>query len=120
MREGLRPFRNCSRKIQFITAGPVHGYKDFEKFHADFLTVFPDLRVEQGDVITEGDKLAARFTVTGTQTGPLRDQPPTGKKVKFTGSGICAVRDGKCVEVWNEVDFLKMQYDLSPDTPDVE
>jgi predicted ester cyclase len=80
MREGLRPFRNCSRKIQFITAGPVHGYKDFEKFHADFLTVFPDLRVEQGDVITEGDKLAARFTVTGTQTARFGINRPRARK----------------------------------------
>jgi len=100
--------------------GTVYGYEDFEKFHADFLAAFPDLRVELGDVITEGAKLAARFTVTGTQTGPFHDLPATGKKVRFTGSGICTVKDGKCHEVWNEVDFLKMQYDLSPDTPDVE
>lgn len=99
---------------------PVRGHEDFEKFHADFLTAFPDMKVELGDVITDGDKLAGRFTVTGTQTGPLRDQPATGKKVRFTGSGICTVKDGKYVEVWNEVDFQKMEYDLKPDTPDVE
>lgn len=98
----------------------VRGSADFEKFHSDFLAAFPDLKVELSDVITDGDKLAARFTVTGTQAGPLNGIPPTGKKVRFTGSGICRVKDGKFDEVWNEIDFLKMQYDLSPDTPDVE
>lgn len=98
----------------------VRGSADFEKFHADFLAAFPDLKVELSDVITDGDKLAARFTVTGTQAGPLDGMPPTGKKVRFTGSGICTVKDGKFGEVWNEIDFMKMQYDLSPDTPDVE
>jgi steroid delta-isomerase-like uncharacterized protein len=100
--------------------GPVRGRADFIAFHKDFIEAFPDLHIELDEVITEGDKLAPRFTVTGTQNGPLRGQPPTGKKVKFTGSGICTVRDGRFVEVWNEIDFMKMQHDLSPDTPDVE
>lgn len=99
---------------------PVHGYEAFEQFHAAFLDAFPDLHVEVNDVIAADDKIAARFTVTGTQKGPLQGQAATGKKVKFTGGGMCATKDGKFVEVWNEIDFPKMQYDLSPDTPDIE
>lgn len=100
--------------------GPVYGYSEFEKFHSDFIAAFPDLHIELGDVMTDGDRIAARYTVTGTQRGPLPDLQATGKKVRFTGSGMCTVRDGKFTEVWNEVDFPKMQYDLAPDTPDVE
>lgn len=99
---------------------PVRGYTDFENFHAAFITAFPDLHIELDDVIDTGEKIAARYTVTATQQGELQGMQPTGKKVRFTGSGICTVKDGKFVEVWNEVDFPKMQYDLAPDTPDVE
>lgn len=58
------------------------------------------------------NKIAARYTVTGTQIGPLSNLPATGKQTEFTGSGICTVEDGKFVEVWNEVDFQKMEHDL--------
>ena len=101
--------------------GPdVIGIEPFLTFHEQFLKSFPDLHVEIGDIIQEGDKYAARFIVTGTQKGEFNGFPATGKKVRFMGSGICQIEDGKCKEVWNVIDFLKMQYDLAPDTPDVE
>lgn len=99
---------------------PVRGASAFEKFHSDFIAAFPDLHVDVDDVVTEGDKIAGRFTVRGTQKGDLPELPATGKKVLFSGSGICTTKDGKFVEVWNEVDFPKMQYDLAPNTPDIE
>ncbi|MEP6851027.1 MAG: ester cyclase [Acidobacteriota bacterium] len=99
---------------------PVHGIEPFEKFHSDFLKSFPDLHVEVEDVLKDGDRYAARFAVTGTQKGEFTGLPATGKKVVFAGSGICLVEDGKFKEVWNVIDFVKMQYDLAPDTPDVK
>jgi predicted ester cyclase len=101
-------------------APPIRGASAFEKYHSSLLAAFPDIRVDVEDVISEGDKIAGRFTVTGTQSGDLPDIAATGKKVLFTGSGIASTENGKFVEVWNEVDFPKMHYDLAPDTPDVE
>ncbi len=100
-------------------APPVVGVEAFEAFHTAFLAAFPDLHVEVLDAFHEGDRVAARFVVTGTQTGDLPDMPATGKKTKFTGGGMCRIENGVFVEVWNEIDFPKMQYDLAPDTPDV-
>lgn len=99
---------------------PVRGASEFEQFHATFVTAFPNMHVEVFDVVTEGDKMACRFTVTGRQEGDLPEIAATNKKVMFDGSGVCTVADGKFTEVWNIVDFPKMQYDLAPDTPDVE
>lgn len=100
--------------------GPIRGYTEFEKFHADFIKAFPDLNVELHDVVSEGNKIAGRFVVRGTQTGDLAELPATGKKVLFTGSGVCTTDGDRFTEVWNDIDFPKMQYDLAPDTPDVE
>lgn len=99
---------------------PVKGFDEFEAFHSAFIKAFPDLRIELGDVVADEDRVAARFTVMGTQEGELQGVPATGKKVQFTGGGICRIKDGKFEEVWNEVDFPKMQYDLAPDTPDIQ
>ena len=99
---------------------PLQGFEAFEKFHAELLEALPDLHIELEDVVVDGEKVGARYTATGTQQGPLPDMPATGKKVRFTGGGICVFKHGKFAEVWNEVDFQKMQYDLAPDTPDVQ
>lgn len=32
------------------------------------------------------------------------------------GSGICTLSDGKFVEVWNEIDFTKNNFDLDGPT----
>lgn len=99
---------------------PVTGVAAFEEFHRAFLAAFPDLHVEVEDVLAGDDKVATRFVVTGTQKGDLPGMPATGKKVRFTGGGMCRIDGGKFAEVWNEIDFPKMQYDLAPDTPDIQ
>lgn len=90
----------------------VRGIENFKEFHRRFLSIFPDLQVTVEDVVAKGEKVAARFTARGTHTGDGLGIAPTGRQVEFSGSGICAIRDGKFVEVWNEVDFMKMYSQL--------
>ncbi len=92
--------------------GPISGIENFKQFHAAFRTAFPDIRVTLHDVVVDGNKIAARYTVNATHRGFLNDMPPTDAEVEFTGGGICTVEDGKFVEVWNEIDFGKMYYDI--------
>ena len=47
----------------------------------------PDMHIPVEDDIAEGDKSAARWTFTGTQTGQLRNIPPPGKPVRVAGAG---------------------------------
>ncbi|MEQ1607252.1 MAG: ester cyclase [Pyrinomonadaceae bacterium] len=92
--------------------GPISGIANFKEFHATFRAAFPDIRVTLHDVVVVGDKIAARYTVNATHQGYLNGMPPTDAEVEFTGAGMCTVADGKFVEVWNEIDFGKMYYDL--------
>jgi steroid delta-isomerase-like uncharacterized protein len=99
---------------------PVVGVEEFEQFFDSFASAFPDLNVEIQDLIADGNKVALRYLVTATQKGDLPGQAASGKKVRFTGAGMCRFDNGKFAEVWNQVDFAKMNYDLAADTPDVE
>lgn len=99
---------------------PISGLDNFRRFHHDFRTAFPDLEVVVHDVVTEGDRMACRYTVTGTQRGPLGDMPPSRVKVEFTGGGMCRLENGKFAEVWNEIDFGKMQHDIMTREPEAE
>ena len=75
-------------------------------------TAAPDLRVEIESQHAEGDRVATRFTCTGTQTGPLLGIPPTGRRASMAGIAITHVRDGKVVSDWGEFDLLGLMQQL--------
>lgn len=63
-------------------------------------TMFPDVNMTFDELIIEGDKVVTRWTVTGTNTGPMGGLPPTGKEIKFSGVNIGNIVDGKVREEW--------------------
>jgi predicted ester cyclase len=85
---------------------PVHGVEGFVEFFRMFSSAFPDLKVTIHDAFSVDDKLCARYTATGTHTGDGLGFAPTNKEVYFHGMGSCVVKEGKFVEVWNQIDFL--------------
>src|SRR5215212_1167813 len=69
-----------------------------------FVTALPDLEWTFDEVIAEGDRVAARWTMRGTHNGDLLGFAPTGKPVEFTGISFFTVRCGKIVESQTEMD----------------
>ena len=61
---------------------------------------FSDFNVTLDELIIKGDNMVGRWTLTGINTGPFGELPPTGKKVKFSGVEVSHVVDGKVVEQW--------------------
>ena len=90
------------------TGAPMVGPAAFREFHAKFREAFPDIHVEIDDVVAEGDKVAARCTVTGNHLGDSLGLPATNNPVEFEGMAIVRVKDGKIVEGWNTFDFTKL------------
>ncbi len=86
------------------------GIEAFEGFVTMNRTAFPDFKVTMDEFFVKGDKMASRWTVTGTQTGPMRDLPPTGKKMQISGLSIYRIANGKFAEEWlhfNMLDFYQ-------------
>ena len=80
-----------------------------QKWLINFYTqVFPDLYVKGHEFIAEGDRVAVRWTATGTHRGAAFGVPPTGKRVKFGGITIFRIADGRIVEMWGAWDRLGM------------
>ena len=75
-------------------------------------TVFPDFHVTIEDIIAEGDKVAVRYTTTGTHKSEFMGIPPTGKQVRVTGMRICRFASGKMVESWANSDTLGVMQQL--------
>ena len=67
---------------------------------------FPDYHEELHELIAEGDRVVARFTISGTQEGQWGVLPPTGRRVKFEEIVILEIRDGKVYRQRGVVDNL--------------
>ncbi len=73
---------------------------------------FPDMNITMEDMVAEGDKVVARWTAQGTNTGEIMGMPPTGKAFKATGMNMFRLNDGKVAEVWTNFDDLGMMQQL--------
>lgn len=73
---------------------------------------FPDFNATVDDLVGEGDKVAVRFTYRGTQKGEFMGIAPTGSKFNITNSGIFKISNGKIVEMWATMDYLRMLQQL--------
>jgi steroid delta-isomerase-like uncharacterized protein len=71
-----------------------------------YRTAFPDIHFTVDDMIAEGEEVTARFTATGTNTGPLMGRPATGKQTTITGIVIDRFDHGQVVEAWVNWDQL--------------
>jgi predicted ester cyclase len=74
---------------------------------APFLKSFPDTQMEIIDLIAEGDRVAARFTCSGTHTGEWLGHAATGRRFELIDeAAIYRFRDGRIVESWGVEDTL--------------
>ena len=64
------------------------------------------------DVFAAGDKVAVRFTASGTHQGEFMGVPPSGKQVTMTAILIHRLADGKMVEDWEWSDSLGFMQQL--------
>jgi len=70
------------------------------------LRAFPDIHVAVEEVIAEGDKVASRHTVTGTNLGEYMGRPATGRFVTYNEMFIVRLAGGRIAEIWGVVDVL--------------
>jgi steroid delta-isomerase-like uncharacterized protein len=88
------------------------GREGFKQLNALFRAAFPDVVVEVEDVVAEGDRVAARWTSSGTHKGPLFGIPATGRAVKVTAMVVYRIEDGRLAEGWINRDDLGMMRQL--------
>ena len=87
----------------------LESYKEFLMARR---AAFPDRRFVVEEMIAEGEKVSARFTMRGTHKGELRGIAPTGREVTMTGIDMIRLSEGKMVEDRVEVDQLGMMQQL--------
>jgi predicted ester cyclase len=99
---------------------PRRGRDDIKAFMADFRAAFPNLNFwGAADLIAEGDYVVGRWEGGGTHTGPAFNDflvgglpANTGRNMRFTGTTVLKLENGKIVEEIGLDDGVKALTDL--------
>ena len=91
---------------------PMSGLAGAEQLLGLWSTAFTNLKLRVEDSIEEGDKVAARFRITGTHSGSLMGVPATGKPISVLATGIFRVVNGKLAENWVNIDALSLMQQI--------
>ena len=92
--------------LQYSLHAPRRGRENIRNFIMGFREAFPDLNFwGAADLIAEGDYVVGQWEGGGTHTGPAFNDflvgslpAATGRKMRFTGTTVLKVIDGKIAE----------------------
>ena len=91
----------------------IQGREGLLEMIGGYFTAFPDLKAQVESVIGEGDRVFARISLSGANTGELMGMPATGKQLELRWI-IHETRfaDGKVVEEWEIFDRMDLMAQL--------
>jgi steroid delta-isomerase-like uncharacterized protein len=94
----------------FVFYGPstMEGLdrEGFRRFIKETRAAFSNKRFTELDRIVEGDRVALRFRMTGTQDGAFHGIPPTGAMIDTEGCDVIYIREGRITEVRAYYDLM--------------
>jgi steroid delta-isomerase-like uncharacterized protein len=90
----------------------LRGKREFQHFAQQMREAFPDLRFDIQEEITDGDRVATRYTMRGTFQSTLMGLLPNGEEFAVQGIDTFRVRDGKVVEIHASYDTLGQMQQL--------
>jgi steroid delta-isomerase-like uncharacterized protein len=84
------------------------GAEGYKKTFEWLLAAFPDFRFDIEDIVAEGDKVAARVTMSGTHEGEFVGIPATSRSFSVQQIHWFRLADGKIAERWAVRDDMGM------------
>jgi len=105
----------CAPEFAYYSASispePMSLDEIIEAFQMEFKG-FTDYSCKTHELIAKGDKVIARVTCTGTHEGEYYGIPASGNKIEFGVIDIFHIKEGKIVEIREEIDSLGLMMKL--------
>jgi len=95
-------------ELEDLSPSAARGTKGFREFIQVFRSAFPDLRVKVVDQLADGDRVATRWRMEGTQSGRLMGIEASHRPVSVDGIRIDRIAQGRIAETWNQWDTIGM------------
>ncbi|HKK93409.1 MAG TPA: ester cyclase, partial [Longimicrobiales bacterium] len=99
IRELWKPGAICT-----LEGAPPVTMADYLAYHEQMLRAFSDFRVDVLDIVTDDNRAAVEWRITGTHDGPLMGVPPSGHHIEEYGVTIMIVEGGQLAggrDSWN-------------------
>lgn len=100
----------------YTAADGTKGAASFEAPIIALIKAIPDVQWKIRELLGEDEKVVARWTVKGTQTGLFNGFPATGRTVSSDGMAIFEFEAGKIIRITVQTDRLGFlqQIDVLP------
>jgi steroid delta-isomerase-like uncharacterized protein len=79
-----------------------------KQIFAIFFQSFPDAQMTIEDLIAEGDRVAARLTMSGTHQQTFLGIPARGRRFCVPASNVYRIRDGMITDSWSILDMATL------------
>ena len=88
-----------------LAGGTARGRLAIEKLYDMYMSAFGDMKLEQDELLIDGDRVALLARVSGTDTGGFMSMPPSGRQVRFPTVFFYELRDGRIARERRIYDF---------------
>ena len=96
---GLAPECYAEDFVDHVNGLEFRGLEGVDRSTALYQALFDDIRIDVVHQVAEGDKVASRWVMSGTNRG---------REVELTGITISLLRDGRIVEDWSATDGMDL------------
>jgi len=106
-----------NHEMEIFGSAAARGPEVVRQFARVFRSAFPDLRVSVIDQIGDGDRVATRWKMEGTQKNRLMGIEASHRSINIEGIRIDRIVDGRIAETWNRWDALELLRQLGAVPP---
>ncbi len=99
----------------YVEHNPIGDFKGIDEFCTyleSVLEAYPDNQINLKEGTGDGQLVAFRYTIEGTQTGNFGPLEPTNERVKLDACYFGRIEDGKIAESWYQFDQLSLMVQL--------
>lgn len=86
--------------------GSGSSFQKYKPIAAALLEAFPDVRFNVERMVEEGDTIAVRAVITGTQQGSWLDVAASGQQIQVSAHDFHRIADNRIAESWHVEDWL--------------
>lgn len=91
------------------------GREEYKAAFSKLRTAFPNAKWTLEELLSDGDRVIARWTFRGTQDGPFFNIPPSGKEVTYPILAIYRIEEGMIAEDWHVFHSIGLWQTLIPE-----